>query len=102
LRAALGFACDLISTLSTYHRGGLWHKDVKPDNIIVDGGPSARAHLVDFGLVSSLRSAMTLTTHGTEYFRDPEMVRLALKGVKVHEVDARGLIFTPPGPCCFR
>jgi hypothetical protein len=42
---------------------------------------------VDFGLVSSLRSAMTLTTHGTEYFRDPEMVRLALRGVKVHEVD---------------
>jgi hypothetical protein len=30
---------------------------------------------------------MTLTTHGTEYFRDPEMVKLALKGVKVHEVD---------------
>jgi len=88
MRAALGYACDLVSTLSTYHRGGLWHKDVKPDNIIIDGSSrGTRAHLVDFGLVSSLRSAMTLTTHGTEYFRDPEMVRLALKGVKVHEVD---------------
>src|SRR4051812_21446498 len=84
LKAALSIQSDLVSTLSTYHRGGLWHKDVKPDNIIIEGG---RAHLVDFGLVSSLRSAMTLTTHGTEYFRDPEMVRLALKGVKVHEVD---------------
>ncbi|MCX5690957.1 MAG: hypothetical protein NTV94_14430, partial [Planctomycetota bacterium] len=31
--------------------------------------------------------AMTLTTHGTEYFRDPELVRRALQGVKVHEVD---------------
>ena len=30
---------------------------------------------------------MTLTTHGTEYFRDPELVRMALRGVKVHEVD---------------
>ncbi len=30
---------------------------------------------------------MTLTTHGTEYFRDPEMVRMALRGVKVHQVD---------------
>ena len=88
LRAALGYARDLLATLSTYHRGGLWHKDVKPDNIIVDACPTGScAHLVDFGLVSSLRSAMTLTTHGTEYFRDPEMVRLALKGVKVHEVD---------------
>src|SRR4029078_2991785 len=33
-----------------------------------------------------LRSGMTLTTHGTEYFRDPEMVRLGLKGVKGHQV----------------
>ncbi len=87
LRLAIGYVCDLLSTLSEYHKGGLWHKDVKPDNIIVDGGPNPRAHLVDFGLVSSLRSAMTLTTHGTEYFRDPELVRQALKGVKVHQVD---------------
>ncbi|MCC6678331.1 MAG: phosphotransferase [Phycisphaerales bacterium] len=84
LRAAMGYAADLLRTLQTYHAGGLWHKDVKPDNIIVDG---REAHLVDFGLVTPLRSAMTLTTHGTEYFRDPEMVRLALRGVKVHEVD---------------
>jgi len=84
LDAALGYASDLVRTLDAYHRGGLWHKDVKPDNIIVDG---QRAHLVDLGLITPLRSAMTLTTHGTEYFRDPELVRLALKGVKVHQVD---------------
>ncbi len=84
LKQSLGFLADLVRTLDGYHQGGLWHKDVKPDNIIVDG---QQAHLVDFGLLSSLRSAMTLTTHGTEYFRDPEMVRMALKGVKVHQVD---------------
>lgn len=80
----LGYAVDLVGTLDRYHLGGMWHKDVKPDNIIVHDGA---AHLVDFGLVSSLKSAMTLTTHGTEYFRDPEMVRMAMKGVKVHEVN---------------
>ncbi|MBL8763021.1 MAG: hypothetical protein JNM07_01980 [Phycisphaerae bacterium] len=84
LGEAMRYVRDLLSTLDTYHRAGLWHKDVKPDNIIVHDG---RAHLVDFGLLTPLRSSMTLTTHGTEYFRDPEMVRLALKGVKVHEVD---------------
>lgn len=84
LRAALNIEADLLKTLDGYHRGGLWHKDVKPDNIIVD---RSAAHLVDFGLVTPLRSGMTLTTHGTEYFRDPELVRLALKGVKVHQVD---------------
>lgn len=88
LRSTLGYVSDLVSMLDQYHQGGLWHKDVKPENIIVeqlDGRP--RAHLVDFGLVTPLRSAMTLTTHGTEYFRDPELVRLALRGVKVQEVD---------------
>jgi len=84
LRTVAGYAMDLLRTLNQYHKGGLWHKDVKPDNIIVDG---ERAHLVDFGLITPLASAMTLTTHGTEYFRDPELVRMALKGAKVHEVD---------------
>jgi serine/threonine protein kinase len=84
LADAIGYVADLVGTLADYHHAGLWHKDVKPDNIIVAGG---HAHLVDFGLVTPLRSSMTLTTHGTEYFRDPELVRLALKGVKVHEVD---------------
>lgn len=84
LGEGLGYVRDIVRTLEAYHLGGLWHKDVKPENVIVhDGG----AHLVDLGLVTPLRSAMTLTTHGTEYFRDPEMVRQALRGVKVHQVD---------------
>jgi len=84
LRAALGYTSDLLATLDRFHRAGLWHKDVKPSNILVSDG---RVQLVDLGLITPLASAMTLTTHGTEYFRDPEMVKLALKGVKVHEVD---------------
>jgi hypothetical protein len=84
LDQAMSYMRDLIATLSSYHKGGLWHKDVKPENVIVHDG---HAHLVDLGLVTPLRSAMTLTTHGTEYFRDPEMVRQALRGVKVHQVD---------------
>lgn len=90
LREALGYIMDLVRSLDAYHVGGLWHKDVKPDNIIIDPadrGGQPRAHLVDFGLVTPLRSGMTLTTHGTEYFRDPELVRQALRGVKVHQID---------------
>lgn len=86
LREVIGYAADLVGTLAQYHASGLWHKDIKPDNIIVSTA-DGRAHLVDFGLLTPLRSAMTLTTHGTEYFRDPEMVRMALRGVKVADVD---------------
>jgi hypothetical protein len=88
LTKAMGYMRDLLVALDTYHNAELWHKDVKPDNIIVDGRDDfAQAHLVDFGLVTPMRSAMTLTTHGTEYFRDPELVRQALRGVKVHQID---------------
>ena len=113
LHKAVSYVCDLVATLDQYHAAGLWHKDIKPDNIIVhdvddpanrnstipatlhryvppdvvNPAPGGRAHLVDFGLLTPLRSSMTLTTHGTEYFRDPEMVRLALRGVKVADVD---------------
>lgn len=84
LRAALSYFSELLVTVERFHQKGLWHKDIKPSNVIVSKG---RVHLVDLGLVTPLRSAMTLTTHGTEYFRDPDMVRLAMQGVKVHEVD---------------
>lgn len=84
LRRGLGYVADLLRTLRDYHAAALWHKDVKPDNVIVSAGG---ARLVDFGLVTPMRSGLTLTTHGTEYFRDPEMVRLALRGAKVQDVD---------------
>jgi serine/threonine protein kinase len=84
LQTILSYQLTLLHTLKEYHTAGLWHKDVKPDNIIINGG---HAYLVDLGLVTPLGSAMTLTTHGTEYFRDPELVRRAMRGVKVHQVD---------------
>ena len=84
LSSGLNYVRDLLRTLAHFHQSGLWHKDVKPDNLIVHDG---RAHLVDLGLVSSLSSSLTLTTHGTEYFRDPELVRMALRGVKVQEIE---------------
>ncbi len=84
LGLAIEYIADLLQTVQRFHSAGLWHKDIKPSNIIVSSG---RVHLVDLGLTTPLHSAMTLTTHGTEYFRDPELVRLALRGVKVQEVD---------------
>lgn len=84
LRLVLSYGADLLRALERFHEGGLWHKDIKPGNLIVSQG---RVHVVDLGLVTPLASALTLTTHGTEYYRDPEMVRLAMQGVKVHEVD---------------
>lgn len=84
LALVLGYARDLCHHLTRFHEGGLWHKDVKPSNLLVSDG---RLRVVDFGLVTPLESALTLTTHGTEFFRDPELVRLALAGKRVQDVD---------------
>ncbi|MBL7259507.1 diguanylate cyclase [Paractinoplanes lichenicola] len=41
-------AVDLVGPLSAAHRAGLVHRDVKPDNVIVDR--SGQGRLIDFGL----------------------------------------------------
>jgi len=85
LKRGLSYVSDILLALEKFHLGGLWHKDVKPENVVVCDD---RAFLVDLGLVTSLASSATLTTHGTEYFRDPELVRMAMQGIKVRDVDA--------------
>ena len=85
LQEVLSLAHDLMTELERFHQHGLWHKDIKPGNLIVHKG---RMNVVDLGLLTPLASALTLTTHGTEYYRDPEMVRLAMRGAQVRDVDA--------------
>jgi len=84
LKRFLAWLRDLLQMIVAYHEGGVFHKDIKPDNLIVSG---ERLHLVDIGLLTPLESTLQLTTHGTEYFRDPEMVRLATRGVSIRDVD---------------
>ncbi|MBK9976097.1 MAG: hypothetical protein IPP14_15090 [Planctomycetes bacterium] len=85
VRMSLGYVHQLLQIIAQYHEAGVIHKDIKPDNLIIAG---ERIYLVDIGLMTPLSSMAQLTTHGTEYFRDPEMVKLALDGREVREVDA--------------
>ena len=85
VRTSLGYVHQLLQIIAQYHEAGVIHKDIKPDNLIIAG---ERIYLIDIGLMTPLSSMAQLTTHGTEYFRDPEMVKLALQGREVREVDA--------------
>ena len=84
-RLALGWVHQMLQIIAQYHEAGVFHKDIKPDNLIVN---NEKIYLVDIGLMTPLGSMSQLTTHGTEYFRDPEMVKLALEGKEVREVNA--------------
>ncbi|MHC4841607.1 MAG: protein kinase domain-containing protein [Planctomycetota bacterium] len=84
-RVSLGYVHQLLQIIAQYHESGVFHKDIKPDNLIING---EKIYLVDIGLMTPLSSMHQLTTHGTEYFRDPMMVKLALEGKEVREVNA--------------
>ncbi|MCC6573355.1 MAG: hypothetical protein IT462_06135 [Planctomycetes bacterium] len=84
-KLSLGWLHQVLQIIAQYHEAGVFHKDIKPDNLIVNG---ERIYLVDIGLMTPLASMHQLTTHGTEYFRDPEMVKLALEGREVRQVNA--------------
>ena len=49
-RATVRLAIDLAEPLAAAHRAGLVHRDVKPDNVIVE--PSGTGRLIDFGLAA--------------------------------------------------
>ncbi|MGZ6989366.1 MAG: serine/threonine-protein kinase, partial [Thermoanaerobaculia bacterium] len=46
---AAGLLVPLLEALEVVHRGGIVHRDVKPDNIILDG--DGRPYLMDFGIL---------------------------------------------------
>jgi hypothetical protein len=64
-REVAGFGADVCDALAHAHARGVIHRDVKPQNVIVqvDAGAGRRAKLMDFG-VASLTGAAALTATG--------------------------------------
>ena len=88
LEEAVRYAVQIASGLGAAHAGGIVHRDVKPDNILID--QNDRARLTDFGL-ARLKESSGLTgrgtTVGTVGYMSPEQAQ----GM---EVDARSDVFS--------
>lgn len=70
-------AGEIGAGLNAIHEIGLVHRDVKPDNILLDAGGSVR--LADFGLAKDTRARTVVTrlgeTVGSVEYMSPEQIR---------------------------
>ena len=75
LEYKLALARQIAQALAYVHSKGIIHRDVKPDNIRIDGTGSVR--LMDFGIAKTRELSLTGAgfTVGTPYYMAPEQVR---------------------------
>jgi eukaryotic-like serine/threonine-protein kinase len=69
-------ARELLSALRHIHAAGVLHRDIKPQNVLIDA--AGRARLTDFGIAQPANAtALTRTGHliGTESYIAPEVKR---------------------------
>jgi eukaryotic-like serine/threonine-protein kinase len=93
---AIDIATQVSSALSKAHQGGVVHRDVKPENIMLDG--DGQAKVLDFGIAKLTEQARSITTEaptvmkvetspgavmGTAHYMSPEQAR------GLRDVDAR-------------
>lgn len=79
-QALKAFLAQLLETLIYLHARGVTHRDLKPDNIIIDWRPEPHLTLIDFGLAQlhQPQQEQTLVAAGTLAYMAPEQMSARL------------------------
>lgn len=104
---ALRIMSDVLAALGAAHEAGLVHRDVKPENVMMDG--TERAKVTDFGLARALEAAShtsTGTVLGTVAYLAPEVIEgsadarsdIYSAGIMLYELIAGEVPFTADSP----
>ncbi len=91
LTAAIRIARDLADALDYAHRRGVFHRDVKPDNVVID--ERGRPRLIDFGLARRDEIDSDLTRDGAVLGTPAYMAPEQANG-QSHLADERSDIFS--------
>ena len=83
--------CEIADALAYAHLRGVIHRDIKPDNILLDG-ETGRAMVTDFGIARAIEAGTRLTVTGlavgTPTYMSPE------QAIGEREIDGRSDIYS--------
>ena len=88
---------QMVSGIAAIHEAGVIHRDIKPNNVMVDrsGGPELRLSIMDFGLARLYASANTVLGTGmivgTPGYLAPELLR-GLRPSQASDIFALGVV----------
>jgi serine/threonine protein kinase len=95
LESALRISGDILSALKVIHGRDIIHRDIKPDNIIIEEG-TGKAILVDFGIAKDFSSNSKLTIMGsllgTPLYMAPEQIDYSHKLSSAADIYSFGVV----------